>query len=217
MKALSIIRVSFFILVLTWSLTLKAQSNLFSQGNSPWQGGWRPHFGLELGTSVMTGFGSGSVFSQTVSPRFQFNPNQRFSLVVGSVFSGSQLSGHFGMPTFGMGTSPGQSMAAQPNMFSAMFYAAGTYHVNERLSISGAGWVERNNLQKFQLQMNPQAFNLNPRGVMVGFDYRISPSFSFGAQINVHQGFNPFSPLHGPSGLQGGFFPRSPFHPGLNW
>ncbi|HSV88631.1 MAG TPA: hypothetical protein VLH61_08315 [Bacteroidales bacterium] len=211
------IRASVIILLLSWSLPLSAQTSLFSNDRGLWQGGWSPRFGFEIGTSFMTGAGAGSLFSQSIAPQFRFNPNQRLSFVVGSVFTSGQLSGNFGTPFLGMGATQGNFIASPQNMFSATFYAAGTYRVNERLSISGAGWVERNNMHKFQPQMNPQAFNLNPRGVMVGFDYLISPNFSFGAQINVNQGYNPFNPFLMPQGFHGGFFPRSPFHPGINW
>jgi hypothetical protein len=46
----------------------------------------------------------------------------------------------------------------------------------------------------FGPQMNPQAFNLNAGGMMIGMDYRISERFSFGAEINVSRGYNPFNP-----------------------
>jgi len=217
MKAKNVIKVSLIILLLSSGWGLKAQSGIFSQGNAPLQSRWSPRFGLELGASVMTGFGSGSIFSQSVAPHFLFNPSQRLNLVVGSVFSGGQMSGHLGMPIFKEGLAFGQFTTSPQNIFSATFYAVGTYQVNERLTISGAGWVERNNVQMFQPQMNPQAFNLNPRGAMVGFDYRISPSFSFGAQISVRQGFNSLNPFLMPSGLQGGFSPWLPVPPGLHW
>ncbi len=164
----------------------------------------KPTFGLQLGSSFTTGLGGHSLFSHSVSPQVQFQPGQRFSVVVGSVFSTGSLSG--GMP-----------FASQPEgngrLYSNTIYAYGAYQVNSRLTLTGGAWTERNNMNAFFTpQMNPQAFNTNARGMMFGMDFRISDNLRFGAEINVSQGPNAFSPLY-----NNGPFQSSPFHRRNPW
>jgi len=148
-----------------------------------------PDFDLTLGTSFSTGRG-GLFSTQSISPRLSFEPGKNFSLVIGSFLSTSQLSqggSLTGLSTQFSGGVPGRFM-------SATFYAMGSYNVNPRLTITGGGWVERNNLNSVshQMQMNPQAFNINAGGMVMGMEYRISDNLRFGAQINVSRGHNPF-------------------------
>ena len=102
-------------------------------------------------------------------------------------------------------------------LFSNTVYAFGAYRLNPHLTITGGTWVENNNFGAFQPRMNDQAFNLNPRGVMLGFDYKVSENFSFGAQFNMSGGYNPFSPFAPAGALNRGFFPASPFQRNTIW
>ncbi len=173
-------------------------------------------FGFQLGTSFTTAFGGSSLFSQSFAPHFQWNPAQRFSLVVGSVFSTGQFSGAGGFSPFGLVPVADAGMMPQ-RLFSGSVYALGAYQLNERLTLTGGTWFERNNLQMAQPQMNPQAFNTNPRGMMVGFDYRVTENFRFGAQLNVSQGYNPFNPFNQFGGFNRGGFAPSPFPRNTIW
>ena len=146
-----------------------------------------PDFDLTLGSSFTTGFG-GLFSTQSISPRLSFEPGKNFNLVIGSFLSTSQLSSGGSIPGFNSQLSNG----ASNSFMSATFYAMGSYNVNPRFTITGGGWVERNNLNPVQYQMNPQAFNLNAGGMVMGMEYRISDNLKFGAQINVSRGHNPF-------------------------
>jgi hypothetical protein len=174
-------------------------------------------FGLQLGTSFTTGFGGSTLFSQSLAPHFQWNPGQRFSLLVGSVVSTGQFSGMNGFSPFGFGHAGDLGMMAPQRLFSTTVYAMGAYQLNPRLTIIGGGWTEHNNFQMTQPQMNSQAFNLNPRGMMVGFGYRITDNLSFGAQVNVSSGYNPFNPFSQPGGFNRSVFAPSPFHRNPFW
>lgn len=175
------------------------------------------HFGLQAGSTFTTGFAGSTLFSQTVAPHFKWNATQRFSLVVGSVFSSGQLSGAFGLFPKAISSSVIGNKITPAHLFSATVYALGAYQANPRLTVFGASWVERNNMQSLQPQMNPNAFNVNPHGLMMGFDYRISENFSFGAQVNVSQGFNPFNPFFNQGVFHRSGFPSSPFHRSPVW
>jgi hypothetical protein len=156
------------------------------------------------------------LFSQSFAPHFQWNPAQRFSFVVGSVFSTGQFSGSGGFLPFGFVPVADAGMMPQ-RLFSGSVFALGAYQLNERLTLTGGTWFEHNNLHLGQPQMNPQAFNTNPRGMMVGFDYRITENFRFGAQLNVSQGYNPFNPFNQYGGFNHGLFAPSPFHRNTIW
>ena len=209
----AVLTISFF-----GSYSLKAQEKSpFGDQNEPVLNLPKTDFGVQLGTSFTTGFAGSSLFSQSFAPHFQWNPAQRFSLIVGSVFSTGQFSGSSGFSPFGFSPVAAGSALPPQRFFSNTVYAMGAYQANPRLTLFGGSWVEQNNFQHGQPQVNPQAFNLNPRGMMMGFDYRITESFSFGAQINVSQGHNPFNPFYHPGAFQRVGFPSSPFHRNPNW
>ncbi len=164
-------------------------------------------FGMEMGSSFATGFRGTSMFTQTLSPHLQFQPGQNFSLTVGTLFSTS---------TFG-GSSPvmyGGSGEVMPDrMNAATVYAFGAYQLNPRLTLTGGAWTERNNMNQMYGQMNPQAFDMNARGMMMGMEYRITENLSFGAEVGVSRGYNPFNPYSSGFGHQ----PMSPFQRRHPW
>ncbi len=174
-----------------WSQTFNNnESNLLNKGEYSFMDR-SPLFGMTMGSSFTTGFAGSSLFTQSVAPHLTLRPGQNFSLVVGSVFS----TGSFG------GSSPVgmySGAGAPDRMFSTTVYALGAYQVNPRLVITGGAWTERNNMDQmmFGPQMNPQAFDMNPRGMMMGMEYRITENLRFGAEVSVSQGYNPFNPYN---------------------
>lgn len=159
-----------------------------------------PDFGLELGSSFATGFGGASMFTQSIAPHVQFRPGQNFALTVGTVFSTANMSGGFsGSPV----------MQSGDRFMSTTVYALGAYQLNPRVVITGGAWTERNNLNLMNDQMNPQAFDMNAKGMMLGIDYKVTENFRFGAEINVSHGGNPFNMYN-----QGGF---TPMHRRPHW
>ncbi len=166
----------------------------------------RPDFGMQMGTSFTTGFGGGSLFTQSFAPHMQFRPGQNFSFVVGSVFSTGSFGGNTPLGYQGGAGTPDR-------MYSTTIYALGAYQVNSRLVITGGAWAERNNMDMmFAPTMNPQAFDVNPRGMMMGMEYKITENLRFGAEINISQGYNPFNPY-----MQQGSFQQNPFHRRSPW
>jgi len=71
------------------------------------------------------------------------------------------------------------------------------------------------------MHMNPMAFDMRSHGATFGFDYRVSENFSFGAQLNMSSGANPYHPLFNRhyfgSGLPGGLHSPAPFHKYDRW
>lgn len=182
-----------------------------------------PHFGLQLGSMFTSGLAGGSMFTHSVAPSLNWDVSRRFNLHVGTILSSSQMNGMNSMFPYTMHMSGGESLHQFQNqrLFSTAFYATGTYEVNPRLSFIGSAWVEHNNLA--EMGMNPQAFNTTPRGGMLGFDYKVSENFQFGAEVRVSSGVNPFNPFYN-SGMYGtgfdqrnGFRGPSPFHRGSRW
>jgi len=163
-----------------------------------------PQFGMQFGTSFTAGGYGGSMFSQTISPHLNWDLSRNFHLEVGTVFSSGQFRGGSAIAPFGLAGEPSamQSLEGQ-RFFSTTVYAYGSYKVNPRLSLTGGTWVERNDMGTVDRQMNPMAFDTNPRGMMFGVDYKITDNLRFGAEINMSSGVNPFNPLQ-----QGHFSPH---------
>lgn len=146
-----------------------------------------PDFGVQMSSSFTSGFAGAGMFSQSIAPHMQFRPGKNFSIIAGSILSTSSFSG---------GTSFMAGPSAPTRFYSTTVYALGAYQVNQRLTVSGGAWGERNNLNElhFSPQMNPQAFNMNAGGIMMGLDYKITENLRFGAEINVSRGSDPFNP-----------------------
>lgn len=160
----------------------------------------QPNFGVQIGTSFSTGFSGGMQSTQFVAPNLQWSISPRLHIIAGGIFATGQFSGVSSFSPMGLN----QDMTPIPSQpFAATAYAAGAYQVNDRLTILGAGWMERSNMQHFGMQMNPQAINPMNRGMMVGFNYRITDNLHFGAQVSTQSGFSPFQRMH----HHGGFNP----------
>lgn len=176
-----------------------------------------PHFGLQAGTMFSSGFGGGSMFTHSLAPSFNWDISRRFNIGFGTIFSSSSMNGMNAFFPYMPHMAGGESMSLFQNqrLFSTSLYVSGAYQVNPRLTLIGTTWMERNNLQ--EMGINPDAFSTNPRGMMFGFDYRVTENFSFGAEINISSGYNPFNPLVGRNFYGPGFHSPSPFHRNSRW
>lgn len=156
-----------------------------------------PQFRMQFGTAFTTGGYGGSLFTNTISPHLGLDVNKNFHLEVGTIFSSSQIRGGATIAPFGLASDHRQTQNLQgQRMFSATVYAHGSYKVNSRLSLTGGTWVERRDMGGYDQQMNPMAFETNPRGMMFGFDYKVNDNLRFGAEINMSSGVNSLNPLH---------------------
>ncbi len=149
--------------------------------------GASPVLGVQMSSSFSSGFAGAGMFSQSIAPQVQFKPGKNFSVIAGSILSSSSFSG---------GNNFLAAPSASSRFFSTTVYALGAYQLNPRLTLSGGAWGERNNLNDMLTgpQMNPQAFNMNAGGIMMGLDYKITENLRFGAEINVSRGTDPFNP-----------------------
>lgn len=185
-----------------------------------------PHFGLQFGSMFGGGLSGGSMFTHSLAPSINWDISKRFSLQAGTIFSSTTMNGMNPMFPFTPHMAGGEAMSSLGNqrMFSTMFFAFGAYQVSPRLTLTGGTWMERNDMDMTQMHMNPQAFDTNPRGMVFGFDYRVTENFSFGAEVNMSRGYNPFNPFQNRGYYDPAFGgPRSPFsspslfHRGPRW
>jgi hypothetical protein len=191
------------IFMLMFPLAVIAQGQSLLSGNYGFMGS-RPTFGMQMGSSFSTGFAGTGIFSQSIAPHLQFNPGKNFTLIAGSVLSTSSFGGTSSIMQGG-----------NDRFLSTTVYALGAYQVNPLLTLTGGAWGERNNLNQMMQgpQMNPQAFNLNAGGMMMGLDFKITENLRFGAEVNVSRGANPFSPYNSYSP----FYTPGPFNRRPNW
>ena len=222
MKARRFIFSAFFILMLHFSTPVDAQQGSgFSMLKEYPFSGKTPQFGLQAGTMFTTGLMGGPAFTHSLAPSFNWDIGKRFSLEMGTILSSTHMQGHNQLFPLSPHMAGGESIdvLAGQRLFSNTVYASGAYQVNPRLSLTGTTWMERNHFPG--MEMNPQAFNMNPRGATFGFDYRMSENFSFGAQVGVSKGYNPFNPFYQsfdrrnqPGNI---FHSPAPFHKGSRW
>lgn len=174
---------------------------------------------LQLGTSFTTGFGGSSFLTHNIAPSLNWNASERFSVQAGTIFSSTSFSGQMqNNMLYGMETETGQALF-QDNLYRNLSYAVGYYKVNENLTFMGGAYVESSNFDQ-QLQMNSQAFNLNAKGMVMGFDYKINDNMRFGAEINFRSGHSPYSYQYNPyssPGFNQSPFRRSHFDSRTNW
>ncbi len=177
-----------------------------------------PFMTLGLGSSFTTAGSAGHLFSNRVSPQMNWNMSENFRLQVGTVFTSARMSGASGFFPYHQQNPGGEFVSGGGQMFSSTLYAAGSYQVNPRLSILGAGWVERSHMDMPDgIPLNPYAMQQTPHGMMLGFDYKVSENFRFGAEINMSRGHSPFSPGGFYSTPFGGMYHPHPFQSFRNW
>ncbi len=210
MKSLRIISIIAVAIIINFFFYSSAHSQLFASPESGlFHNNSSTDLNLRAGTSFMTGFGGGSLFSHTVAPSVSQDISENFSVQAGTVFTSSSFSSDQKNAFFqGSGISNEHSLF-QNNMYSNLSYAIGSYRVNKDLTLKGGAYFESSNFGR-QLQMNPQAFNMDSKGMMMGFDYKINDNMRFGAEVNFRSGYSPYSNQLNPYSLHG--FGQSPFN-----
>lgn len=178
-----------------------------------------PRFGMQFGSMFTAGGSYGNMFSNSIAPRLNMDLSKDFHLEVGTIFSTSRLSGYNANQGL---FSPGSEFMLfdQPtSMNTATMYAFGVYRLNPKLSISGGTWFERSSFDMSQTNMNPYAMNHNPRGMMIGLDYRVTENLRFGVEMSASSGMSPMTApgLFQHSAFPGGFYNHNPFHRYGRW
>lgn len=150
---------------------------------------------LQTGVDVTMGYMyssagyGGPQFS--LSPHVVYPLSKRFSVSAGM----SVGYGNFFNPYYGLA---GQdAMLPMTRMF---LYVSGHYHVNEKLTVTGSAYTQINDVPNPSPDSKKQDFNAH--GASVGFQYQLTPSISFGAQMHFEENgmYGPYSPVMNPYG-----------------
>jgi hypothetical protein len=171
-----------------------------------------PQFGMQFGSVLSSTGGFGNSFTNSIAPRLNLGVTKDFHLEVGTIFSSTRFNG--AIPFYGVQPNGNETSLFNQNsgMFSTTMYAFGVYQVNPRLSISGGTWLERTNFDMTETAMNPYPFDNNPRGMMLGLDYKVTENLRFGFEVSASSGMSPMSPgLYQHSAFPGGYNNRNPF------
>jgi hypothetical protein len=143
-------------------------------------------FGLEMGTSFGVSSGNGGLFGVYVSPHVKYKVSPKFSVNFGATISNSNYINYLSPYGFE------NTVRFDNNITQTFLYAEGQYQVNNRLMINAKGYKE---IYRFdEPQINPRALDLDGGGVAVGFQYKVSENFHFGAEIGVRKGNTPYNP-----------------------
>ena len=177
-----------------------------------------PQFGVWAGSVFSSAGSSGNMFANSLAPRLNWGISEDLYLEVGTIFSSARFSGfapYFGMHSYGSEL----LLFDQPSgMFSTTMYAFGAYQLNPRLIVSGGTWFERTNYDMSQNAMNPYSINHNPRGMMLGLDYKVTENLRFGFEVSASSGISPMAPgLYQRSAFPGGVYNHNPFHRYGRW
>lgn len=138
-------------------------------------------FRMEAGSSVGIMGRNNTFWSNYLAPHASYQLGRRWNLNVGTVFSYTQ---------FGASARRQEAGQSMPNgYFQNFVYAQGQYLVNPRLQLTGTAFYETSRLNG--LVMNPQATNLQSKGMSMHAEYKVSEHFSVGAGVQISNG-NPY-------------------------
>jgi len=171
-----------------------------------------PQFGMQFGSVLSTTGGFGNSFSSSIAPKFNLGITKDFHLEVGTIISSTRFNGV--MPFYGVQPNGNEASLFNQSsgMLSATMFAFGVYQVNPRLSISGGTWLERTHFDMTETAMNPYAFDKNPRGMMLGLDYKVTENLRFGFEVSTFSGVSPLAPgIYQHSAFPGTYNNRDPF------
>ena len=158
----------------------------FNPGLLPAKPANKVSFGLEMGTSFGVSSGSGGLFGVYVSPHVKYNVSPKFSVNFGASISNSNYINYLSPYGFE------NTVRFDNNITQTFLYAEGQYQVNNRLMINAKGYKE---IYRFdEPQINPRALDLDGGGVAVGFQYKVTENFHFGAEIGMRKGNTPYNP-----------------------
>jgi hypothetical protein len=161
--------------------------------------------GFSTGASVTSGFNGGTGVNTWVAPKVLVPINNRLSIEAGVSYNRGFYNNY--NPMYFYGDNDSQNLNGNVSM--ASFYIKGNYKINEHLTISGATYQSKIIRTKPINHTNPNAFNLDNNGYMVGFNYKFDNGTEVNFQLNLHQGNSPY--YMSPYGNTGMGFETSPF------
>ncbi len=205
-------KLKFFASVLIFLVALQAlQAQTFGQNqknSAPVSHiGIKPNVRLSLGTSFTTFYPGLNGFSSWVAPEVSMPVGKKWTVTAGIAYTNFITTGTPEIAGFG-----------QTVQNYGTIYVQGRYQVNDKLSITAAGYKTFNLApQKPTEKLNPRAVDFSNSGAMVNIDYKVNDHFHINASFSTEQRhYNPFMP-YGYGGYNNGFYgrPVSPFYPGF--
>ncbi len=178
-----------------------------------------PYLSLDIGSRFMTAGPAGNMFTNTIAPRLNWDVSNDLQLNIGTIFTSARSGTMQGMLLLDQPMAGGEQIlpGTGGHFFSTTVYAFGTYQVSPRLSLTGGTWVERTNYDLQDTPFNQQGFQQNPRGMMLGLDYKVSENVRFGAEVGFSKGFDPYAPVNFHQSPFGGYHNPMPFYRRGRW
>lgn len=141
----------------------------------------RLRIGAELGAGI-SGSKYHSAYSTYAAPHLNYRATDRLQLNAGVRLSVGHINNAY------LWHSAEGLQKANGRFTSAMYYTQGLYQVNERLTVSGSVFYEKNQMPV--PEMNPAAFDRS--GYSFGATYRLSRHTTIGVEIQQTQGQSPY-------------------------
>ena len=192
-------RAIIFISLLLISYSSFSQGLLNPSGNAGgagWLSGRLPQntrFNLELGTSFRS-FGAGAgLLRNYVSPVLQYDLSPSFTLIAGGTFSSNHFNNLPQSIVVHENTMPGRQPLNDHSLFMT-----GVYMLSDNFFMTGTVYREQGNLPIMMQNsgltyLNRGLGSYTNEGMSMGFGYRVSEKFRFGAEIGVNRTNNPYS------------------------
>jgi len=142
---------------------------------------------FSTGASVTSGFNGGSAVNTWVAPSVLIPVNNRLSIETGLVYGKGFYNNYNAMPFYGdnsFGNING-------DISTVSYYIKGNYKINENLTITGATYGSKVIRTTPVNPANPQAFNLDNNGYMIGFNYKFRNGSEMNLELNLQQGNSP--------------------------
>lgn len=145
---------------------------------------------VQLGTSFTSSFTGSPMMSSYIAPTLNFNISPRFNLSVGGVLMNNHTSV---FNQFVPGSMEQDILPGRLNSDFALF-ASGNYLVSNKLLVYGSAYTSKfsaNNYSPFRLNSSSYRKNHFDQFTL-GAKYKLSNSFTIGAQVEYSDGFNPY-------------------------
>jgi hypothetical protein len=154
-------------------------------------------FGIEIGTGFSSFSSGASMLGSYVSPHLEYDINPSLTIIAGGSFSFNRFNNLPGQSV----VINSQSLPVNHGMTDHSLYLSGRYAINENLSMTGTVYREEgqfplpfvnNQATLNRNSMNPGEMNYRSHGMSMGFQYRISDNFHFGAEVGVNRSNSPY-------------------------
>jgi long-subunit fatty acid transport protein len=169
---------------------------------------------LPFSTSLSTGFTfgnlySGNYFQSSINPAIIFPVNKRLSVSTGLTYSYTRLNE---VPFLDLNSGSVKDISTDLNTLTIS--ASGLYRINDKLHMTGSVYKTLN--PSFNARLNPEALQMEAKGVSVGFGYQLNEKTFIGAELRMEQGnSNFYNPYNSPFDNSNSLFNRNSYFPGF--